>query len=137
MTLPVKITASTVPIPSPMICLVNTSPMIPDVQKQVTSKTFLPIPMPLPSLSPIVAASASAGLGTSFILTIVAAPIPVTTIAKNNTRSFCPNVSGTIFKYWSKILINTLVTRLIGICNNSYNLNSFPFKIASINTQKQ
>lgn len=61
MTLPVKITASTVPIPSPMICLVNTSPMIPDVQKQVTSKTFLPIPMPLPSLSPIVAASASAG----------------------------------------------------------------------------
>ena len=61
MTLPVKITASTVPIPSPMICLVNTSPMIPDIQKQVTSKTFLPIPMPLPSLSPIVAASASAG----------------------------------------------------------------------------
>lgn len=86
MTLPVKITASTVPSPSPMICLVNTSPMIPDVQKQVTSKTFLPIPMPLPSLSPIVAASASAGFG---------------------------------------------------ICNNSYNLNSFPFKIASINTQKQ
>ena len=120
-----------------MICLVNTSPMIPDIQKQVTSKTFLPIPMPLPSLSPIVAASASAGFGTSFILTIVAAPIPVTTIAKNNTRSFCPNVSGTIFKYRSKILINTLVTRLIGICNNSYNLNSFPFKIASINTQKQ
>ena len=65
-----------------MICLVNTSPMIPEIQKQVTSKTFLPIPMPLPSLSPIVAASASAGFGTSFILTIVAAPIPVTTIAK-------------------------------------------------------
>ena len=57
--------------------------MIPDVQKQVTSKTFLvQLPMPLPSLSPIVAASASAGLGTSFILTIVAAPIPVTTIDK-------------------------------------------------------
>lgn len=37
----------------------------------------------------------------------------------------------------AKILINTLVTRLIGICNNSYNLNSFPFKIASISTQKQ
>ena len=84
MTLPVKITASTVPIPSPMICLVNTSPMIPDVQKQVHQNNFaIPIAFrPMFQFSDRSTASASAGFGTSFILTIVAAPIPVTTIAK-------------------------------------------------------